>query len=80
MVSGQTIQLIETADAPPPGGHYSQAVVANGFVFVSGQLPIKPGGGRDIPDGIDAQTRRALSNASAILHSAHSSLNDGMMW
>jgi enamine deaminase RidA (YjgF/YER057c/UK114 family) len=42
--SAQTIEPVETAEAPPPGGHYSQAVIANGFVFVSGQLPVKLGG------------------------------------
>jgi 2-iminobutanoate/2-iminopropanoate deaminase len=75
-VSGQTIQSIETADAPPPGGHYSQAIVANVFVFVSGQLPIKPGGGHEIPEGIEAQTRQALANVSAILRAAHSDLDN----
>ena len=37
------MQSIETADAPRPAGHYSQAIVHNGFVFVAGQLPIVPG-------------------------------------
>jgi 2-iminobutanoate/2-iminopropanoate deaminase len=69
----QTVQSVETAEAPPPGGHYSQAVIANGFVFVSGQLPIKLGGQHEIPDGIEAQTRQALSNVGAILRAAHSS-------
>lgn len=73
--SSQTIRSIETDQAPPPGGHYSQAVVANGFVFVSGQLPIKPGGGHEIPAGIEAQTRQALSNVDAILRAANSSLD-----
>lgn len=72
--SGQTIQSVESAEAPAPGGHYSQAIVANGFVFVSGQLPIKPGGGHEIPQGIEAQTRQALANVAAILRAAHSSL------
>jgi 2-iminobutanoate/2-iminopropanoate deaminase len=74
--SAQTIQLVETAEAPPPGGHYSQAVVANGFVFVSGQLPIKLGGQHEIPEGIEAQTRQALSNVGAILRAAHSSFDN----
>lgn len=73
--SAQTIKTVQTGEAPPPGGHYSQAVVANGFVFVSGQLPVKPGGGDKIPDGIEAQTRQALSNVNAILHAANSSLD-----
>jgi enamine deaminase RidA (YjgF/YER057c/UK114 family) len=60
IASAQTIQPVETGDAPPPGGHYSQAVIANGFVFIAGQLPIKPGGGHEIPAGIEAQRRQAL--------------------
>jgi 2-iminobutanoate/2-iminopropanoate deaminase len=74
IVSAQTIQSVETAEAPPPGGHYSQAIIANGFVFVAGQLPIKPGGRNEIPAGIEAQTRQALSNVDAILRAANTSL------
>ena len=75
VASSQTIQPVETGQAPAPGGHYSQAIVANGFVFVSGQLPIKLGGGHEIPAGIEAQTRQALSNVDAILRAANSSLD-----
>lgn len=75
VASSQTIQSVETGQAPPPGGHYSQAIVANGFVFVSGQLPIKPGSSHEIPPGIEAQTRQALSNVEAILRAANSSLD-----
>jgi 2-iminobutanoate/2-iminopropanoate deaminase len=74
--SAQTIHSVETAEAPPPGGHYSQAVIANGFVFVSGQLPVKLGGKHEIPEGIEAQTRQALANDGAILRAAHSSLDN----
>jgi 2-iminobutanoate/2-iminopropanoate deaminase len=75
VAASQTIQPVETDQAPPPGGHYSQAIIASGFVFVSGQLPIKPGGGHEIPAGIEAQTRQALSNVDAILRAANSSLD-----
>jgi 2-iminobutanoate/2-iminopropanoate deaminase len=75
IVSAQTVRAVETDDAPRPGGHYSQGIVANGFVFVAGQLPIKPGGGNTIPAGIDAQTRQALANVDAILRAAHSGLD-----
>lgn len=67
--------LIETRDAPLPAGHYSQAVVANGFVFVAGILPIVPGGERTIPDGIEAQMRQVLANLRAILVAAGSDLH-----
>ncbi len=57
-----------TDKAPAAGGHYSQAVEANGLVYVSGQLPIRIGGG--IPEGIAEQTRQALANVAAILEAA----------
>lgn len=75
LISTQAIQSVETADAPPPGGHYSQATIANGFVFVSGQLPIKLGAHSELPAGIDAQARQVLSNVEAILRAANSSLD-----
>ena len=67
------MNFITTSDAPPAGGHYSQAVAANGLLFVAGQLPIRLGGG--IPEGIDAQTRQALANVEAILKAAGSGLD-----
>lgn len=66
---------IIVADAPPPSGHYSHAVVANGLVFVAGQLPLDPST-RAIPDGAEAQTRLALANVATILKAAGSSLDD----
>jgi 2-iminobutanoate/2-iminopropanoate deaminase len=67
------MRFVSTENAPAAGGHYSQAVAANGFLFVAGQLPIKPGGG--IPDGIEAQTRQAIANVEAILKAAGSDLS-----
>jgi len=67
------VKFVSTENAPAAGGHYSQAVAANGFLFVAGQLPIKPGGG--IPDGIEAQTRQAIANVDAILKAAGSDLS-----
>lgn len=69
------MKLIETSDAPLPAGHYSQAVVANGFIFVAGILPIVPGGGRTIPDGVEAQMRQVLANLRAILTAAGSDMH-----
>lgn len=66
------MMLVETHDAPLPAGHYSQAVVANGFVFVAGILPIIPGGERKMPDGIEAQMRQVLANLRTILTAAGS--------
>jgi 2-iminobutanoate/2-iminopropanoate deaminase len=66
---------INTEQAPNPAGHYSQAVIANGFVFVSGQLPIIPGVNRVIPEGITAQTEQVFTNLKMILIAANSDLN-----
>jgi len=68
------MKLIATDNAPAPAGHYSQAVVYGGLVYVSGQLPGVPGGGGP-PKGIAAQTRQALANLEAVLKSAGSSLD-----
>ncbi len=65
---------IHTQDAPKAGGHYSQAIVANGFVFVAGQLPFPPDGGILAPD-VAGQTRQALANVAAILAAAGSGLD-----
>jgi 2-iminobutanoate/2-iminopropanoate deaminase len=66
-------QAILTQHAPPAIGPYSQAIVAGGFVFCSGTAGIDPVTG-EIPDGIAAQTRLALSNLDAILTAAGASL------
>ena len=68
------MQAIRTNEAPAPGGHYSQAIVANGFVFVAGQLPLAPDG-TGVPAGVEAQTRQALANVAAILRAAGSGLD-----
>jgi 2-iminobutanoate/2-iminopropanoate deaminase len=60
------MRFIETEDAPIPAGHYSQAVVANDLVFISGILPIVPGTGRQIPEGVVAQTKQVLANLRTI--------------
>lgn len=68
------IQVISTDNASPAGGHYSQAVVYNNLVFVSGQLPITPQGEK-INGDIKDQSRQVLDNVQAILEAAGSSLN-----
>ena len=66
-------QVIHTDSAPKAIGPYSQAIKTNGFVFVSGQIPIDPKTG-NIVDGIEAQARQVFANASAILEAAGTSL------
>lgn len=63
-------RTIKTPDAPQAIGPYSQAVVANGFVFVSGQIPIDPATGSVILGDIRQQTARVLENAKSILSAA----------
>jgi len=70
-----TKQAIATDAAPKAVGPYSQAVVAGGFVFASGQVPIDPGTGRLIESvHVGDHVRRALDNLSAVLSAAGSSL------
>jgi 2-iminobutanoate/2-iminopropanoate deaminase len=57
-----------------PGGHYSHAVAANGFVFVSGQLPIAPDGKKLNEASFEAQARQVLANVAAALTAAGSSV------
>jgi 2-iminobutanoate/2-iminopropanoate deaminase len=59
-----------------PGGHYSHAVAAGGFVFVSGQLPITPDGGKDPTLSIREQTWIALRNVELALRAAGARLQD----
>jgi 2-iminobutanoate/2-iminopropanoate deaminase len=66
-------ELISTKDAPQAIGPYSQAIKANGFVFVSGQLAIDPATQQVISGDAAAQTDRVLRNISAILEAAGSS-------
>ena len=68
------MQTIHTHDAPPPAGHYSQAVVHGGLVYVSGQLPIDPHAEELTVGDIETQTRQALRNVEAILKAAGSDL------
>lgn len=65
---------IQTDSAPAAIGPYSQAIRANGFVFVSGQIPIQPETGEFVPGGIAEQTEQVLKNLSAVLEAAGSSL------
>ena len=70
------MRFIETANAPKAGGHYAQAIVHGGLVFVSGQLPLDPVTGDVVGEGdIEAQTERTLRNVEAILVASGSSLD-----
>ena len=68
-------KLVSTDLAPVARGHYSQALVANGIVYVSGQLPFVPGKDAAMPEGIKAQAGQALQNVRQILKAAGSSVD-----
>lgn len=65
------LHVVISQSAPPPVGPYSQAISAQGVVYVSGQLPIDVATG-NMPDGIEAQTRQSLQNLLAVLEAADS--------
>ena len=66
------ITRISTKNAPTPAGHYVQATVHNGTVYVAGQLSIDPLTGEKLLGSIEEQTERTLRNVEAILHAAGS--------
>ena len=66
--------VIATENAPQAIGPYSQAIRANGFVFLSGQVAIDPGTGYIVEGGVTKQTERVLENLKAVLEAAGSSL------
>jgi 2-iminobutanoate/2-iminopropanoate deaminase len=65
----------EAAPAPFQGAPYSQAIKANGLVFVSGQLALRPGEKELLPGGIAEQTEQVFANLRAILQAAGSGLD-----
>ncbi len=66
---------IRTPHAPAAIGPYSQAIVAGGFVFCSGQIPLDPESGEMVGgDDVRAQARRAMDNLRAVLEAAGSSM------
>ena len=66
---------IQTPEAPAAIGPYSQAVVANGFVFCSGQIALDPRTGQRIAGDVAVQTRAVLANLAAVLREAGASLD-----
>ncbi len=67
-------QIITTGDAPKAIGPYSQAVVAGGFVFASGQIPLDPSTGELVEGGIAEQAEQVLRNISKVLEAAGTGL------
>jgi 2-iminobutanoate/2-iminopropanoate deaminase len=67
---------VKTDKAPQAIGPYSQGIVANGFVFCSGQIPLVPQTGELSTGGIEDQTRQVLKNVGAVLEAAGTSLDN----
>jgi 2-iminobutanoate/2-iminopropanoate deaminase len=69
-------KIISTPNAPKAVGPYSQAVEANGTLYISGQLPINPKTSKFVDGGIKEQTAQCLKNIEAILIAAEYSIDD----
>jgi 2-iminobutanoate/2-iminopropanoate deaminase len=67
-------EIVKTDDAPQAIGTYSQAIKANGFVFLSGQTALNPRTGQMVGQDIKTQTKRVMDNITAVLEAAGSSL------
>ena len=70
--------IVSTPDAPKAIGPYSQAIKANGLVFISGQVAIDPATQQVIGGDVSAQTDRVLKNLSAILKASGSDLKNAL--
>jgi 2-iminobutanoate/2-iminopropanoate deaminase len=64
------LKTISTTSAPAAIGPYSQGIIAGGFLFASGQIPINPATGNVEAVGIEAQAKQAIENVGAILKEA----------
>ncbi len=70
------LKKITTAKAPSAIGPYSQGIVANGFVFTAGQIPLDPVAGKIVEGGIIEQTNRVMENLQEVLAAAGASWSD----
>ena len=69
-------RAIETDDAPAPIGPYSQAVVAGGVLYCSGQVPLDPATGELVGGGVSEQARRCLESLDAVCAAAGTRLSE----
>jgi len=70
------LKKIATDKAPSAIGPYTQGIVANGFVFTAGQIPLDPVAGKIVEGGIVEQTDRVMQNLQEVLRAAGASWND----
>ena len=69
-------QIIQTNNAPQAIGPYSQAVMANGTLYVSGQIPVVPATGAIVSDKVEDQARQVLENVKAVVEAAGLTLDN----
>ncbi len=69
-------KIIYTKSAPNPVGPYSQAIIANGFLYCSGQIAINPDNDTFLDGSIEEQTKQVMKNIKAVLDEAGYSFND----
>ena len=69
------LKVVRTDEAPGAIGPYSQAIVSDGWVFCSGQIPMDPATGQLVDGDVAAQTDRVMQNLAAVLQAAGASLN-----
>ena len=74
-MADKNVVRTESAPAPFQGAPYSQAIVANGFVFVSGQVAVRPGREEIVGSSIEEQTEQVFANLRAILEEAGTGLD-----
>jgi 2-iminobutanoate/2-iminopropanoate deaminase len=67
-------KIVSTEKAPKAIGPYSQAIICNGFAFLSGQIPLNPESGQIIPGNVADQTERVLENLKSVLEACGASL------
>ena len=65
---------VKTTNAPAAIGPYSQAIISGNMLFTSGQIPINPATG-EIPEGVEAQARQALTNVKNLIEASGGSMN-----
>jgi 2-iminobutanoate/2-iminopropanoate deaminase len=70
------LKKITTDKAPAAIGPYSQCIIANGFVFTAGQIPLDPVAGKIVEGGIVEQTNRVMENLQEVLRAAGATWND----
>ncbi len=70
------LETVHTDHAPAAIGPYSQGVVANGFLFTAGQIPLDPATGQVVVGDVTAQTQQVFRNLSAVLATVNASWTD----